>query len=298
MELRVLRYFLTAAREESITGAAVMLNITQPTLSRQLAALEEELGKKLFIRGSRKITLTEDGMFLRQRAQEIVDLTEKTEAALTSSAELVSGSIFIGAGETDAVRLIARAVKKLRETQPNIRYQLFSGNAEDVIERLDKGLLDFGLLIGNVDTKKYDYLQLPTVDTWGLLMRKDSELASSESIKTEVLRNIPLLLCSQQALLRNELAAWLGGDFYKLDIVAHYNLIYNAALMVDEGVGYALCLDKLLNTTGNSRLCFRPLNPRFESRLYLVWKKYQVLSKAAEKFIDVLQKQVHNDAIS
>jgi DNA-binding transcriptional LysR family regulator len=176
----------------------------------------------------------------------------------------------------------------MREDYPLIRYQLFSGNAEGVMERLDRGLLDFGLLIGTVDTKKYDYLQLRSVDTWGLLMQKNSDLAAFSSIGPETLRNIPLL-CSRQALEYRELSGWLGDDFEKLNIAATYNLIYNAAIMVEEGVGYALCLDKLVNTTGDSRVCFRPLKPRFEAHLYLVWKKYQVFSKAAEMFLERLQ---------
>jgi DNA-binding transcriptional LysR family regulator len=292
MELRVLRYFLAVAREQSISGAAEVLYVTQPTLSRQLSELEESLGKKLFLRlrGSRKVTLTEEGRFLQKRAQEILDLTDKTEADLSASDEIISGEVLIGGGETDAMRLIARTVREMRKDYPYIRYQLFSGNAEDVTERLDKGLLDFGLLIGNVDVGKYDCLRLTAIDTWGVLMRKDSELAALPGIKPENLKGIPLL-CSKQALLRKELSGWLGSDFDKLNIIATYNLIYNAALMVDEGVGYAVCLDKLVNTTGDSNLCFRPLEPCFESQLNLVWKKYQVFSKAAEKFLNKLQEK-------
>jgi DNA-binding transcriptional LysR family regulator len=292
MELRVLRYFLAVAREQSISKAAEALYVTQPTLSRQLAELEEGFGKKLFIRlrGSRKITLTEEGKFLQKRAQEILDLTDKTEADLSASDEIISGDVLIGGGETDAMRLIARIVKKMNEDYPQISYQLFSGNAEDVTERLDKGLLDLGILIGNVDVSKYDYLRLTDVDTWGLLMKNDSDLAALPVIKPETLQNIPLL-CPRQAIIRHELSGWLGSDFNKLNIIATYNLIYNAAIMVEEGVGYAMCLDKLVNTTGDSNLCFRPLEPRFESHLYVVWKKYQVFSKAAEKFLVKVQKE-------
>jgi DNA-binding transcriptional LysR family regulator len=288
MELRVLRYFLAVAREENITGAAESLHVTQPTLSKQLMDLEGELGKKLFIRGNRKITLTEEGIYLRKRAQEIVDLVDKTEADLTLSDEVINGEVLIGGGETDAMRLIARTVKKVRVNYPHIRYQFFSGNAEGVIERLDKGLLDFGLFVGNVDIKKYDYLRLSGVNTWGLLMQKDCDMAALPSIKPKNLKSIPLL-CSRQALVHNELSGWLGDDFEKLNIIASYNLIYNAAIMVEEGVGYAVCLDKLVNTTGDSNLCFRPLEPRLEAHLYLVWKKYQVFSKAAGIFLHTLR---------
>lgn len=292
MEVRVLRYFLAVAREESITAAAESIHITQPTLSKQLIELEEELGKKLFSRGNRKITLTEEGMFLRKRAQEIIDLVDKTESDFNETNEVVSGDIYIGGGETDAMRLIAKTVKKLQEDCPQIRYHLFSGNADDVTERLDKGLLDFGVLIEPADIKKYDYLKLPAKDTWGILMKKDSPLAAYDSIKPENLWNIPLL-CSKQSLVRNEISGWLGADFEKLNIVATYNLIYNASLMVDEGVGYALCLDKLVNTTGDSRLCFKPLEPKLQANLDIVWKKYQVFSKATKMFLERLQAEVN-----
>lgn len=290
MELRILRYFLAVAREESITGAAKLLNVTQPTLSKQLMELEDELGKKLFIRGNRKITLTEEGMLLRKRAQEIMDLVDKTESEISNTDEIISGDIYIGGGETDAMRLIAKVVKKLQEVHPHIRYHLYSGNAGDVMERLEKGLLDFGVIIGSANLQKYDHLQLPATDTWGLLMKKDSPLAALDSIRSESLRNIPLL-CSRQALAGNELSGWFGSDSEKLNIVATYNLIYNAALMVEEGIGYALSLDKLVNTTNNS-LCFKPFEPRLEAHLNIVWKKYQVFSKAAEEFLKELQAEI------
>ena len=251
MELRLLKYFLAVAREENITAAAESLHITQPTLSKQLMELEAQLGKTLFLRGKRKITLTEEGMFLRKRAQEIVDLADKTEAELMASNEVVEGDIYIGAGETQGVHFIAKAIKKLHSRYPNVRYHLYSGNGEDVSERLDKGLIDFGLFVGNIESKKYDYLKLPMADTWGLLVRKDDELAKRNCIGPNDLLNIPLL-SSRQALIQNELSGWLGYEFEKLHIVGTYNLIYNASLMVEEGMGAALCLDGLLNTSGNS----------------------------------------------
>lgn len=292
MELRVLRYFLTVVREKNITGAAKALNVTQPTLSKQLMELEESLGKKLFVRGNRTITLTEEGMLLYRRAQEIIDLADKTESEFGGSDEVISGDICIGGAETDAMRLTAKTIKKLQNEYPHIQYHLFSGNADDVTERLDKGLLDFGILIEPADIKKYDYLRLPATDTWGLLMKKDSPLAALEMIRPENLRNIPLL-CSKQTLVKNEISGWLRDDYDKLNIVATYNLIYNASLMVEEGVGYALCLDKLVNTTGSSSLCFRPLEPGLEANLDIVWKKYQVFSKAAEKFLEKLQEEIN-----
>lgn len=288
MELRVLRYFLAVAREESITAAAESLHITQPTLSKQLMDLEGELGKRLFLRGNRRITLTEEGLFLRKRAQEIVDLADKTEAELTTPVEVSGGEVYIGGGETEAMRLVAQAARRLHHLHPGIRFHLFSGNGEDVAERLEKGLLDFGVFVGATDLKKYDYLKLPMSDTWGLLMRKDDPLAHLERIGPKALADVPML-CSRQALIQNELSGWLGYDFGKLNIVATYNLIYNAALMVEEGLGCALCLDGLVKESGDSKLCFRPFEPRITANLVIAWKKYQVFSRAAEKFLECIQ---------
>lgn len=288
MDIRVLRYFLAVTREESISGAAESLHMTQPTLSRQLMDLEEEIGKKLLIRGNRRITLTEEGLLLRKRATEILDLVEKTEAELMAPDEVVSGDVYIGGGETDAMRLIARIAKDLQKTCPNIRYHLYSGNADDVTERLDKGLLDFGILIEPADMKKYDYIRIPAVDTWGLLMPRDCPLASRSAIYPEDLLNLPLIT-SRQTMVGNALSGWLGKDFEKLNIVATYNLVYNAALMAEEGLGYVLTLDKLVNTSESSNLCFRPLKPRMEAHLNIVWKKYQVFSGAADRFLSQVQ---------
>ena len=292
MELRVLRYFLAVAKEESITAASETLHVTQPTLSRQLMELEEEFGKKLFIRGNRKITLTDEGILLRKRAEEIVELVEKTETEITASDEIINGDIYIGGGETDAMRIIAHIVKKLQEKYPQVKYHLFSGNADDVTERLDRGLLDFGVVIEPANIQKYDYLKLPATDTWGVLMRKDSPLAQNTVIKPKDLHNIPLL-CSRQSMVGKGISQWIGKDFEKLDIVATYNLVYNASLMVEEGIGYALSLDKLVNTTGNSALCFKPLEPKLEVGLNIVWKKSQVFSKAAKKFLEMLELELN-----
>ena len=291
MELRVLRYFLAVAKEESITAASETLHVTQPTLSRQLMELEEEFGKKLFIRGNRKITLTDEGILLRKRAEEIVELVEKTETEITASDEIINGDIYIGGGETDAMRIIAHIVKKLQEKYPQVKYHLFSGNADDVTERLDWGLLDFGVVIEPANIQKYDYLKLPATDTWGVLMRKDSPLAQNTVIKPKDLHNIPLL-CSRQSMVGKGISQWIGKDFEKLNIVATYNLVYNASLMVEEGIGYALSLDKLVNTTGNSALCFKPLEPKLEVGLNIVWKKSQVFSKAAKKFLEMLESEL------
>jgi DNA-binding transcriptional LysR family regulator len=291
MDLRVLRYFLAVAREETISAAAGFLNITQPTLSRQLIDLETELGKTLFIRGNRRISLTEEGMLLRKRAQEIIELVDKTEAEFLASDEIVSGDIYIGAGETHALRSIAKVVRSLQREYPNIKYHLFSGNAEDVTHRLDTGLIDFGVLIEPADVNKYDSIRIPDVDVWGVLMRQDSVLAERDSITPEDLWGLPLI-CSRQEMSGKVVSSWLKKDYEELDIVATYNLLYNASLLVEEGMGYALCLDKIVNVSGNSALSFKPLKPRLEARLDIVWKKYQVFSKAARIFLTRLQETI------
>lgn len=294
MEIRVLRYFLAIAREGSITNAARFLHITQPTLSRQIQDLEEELGQKLFTRGSRNMTLTPEGMILRKRAEEIIFMVDKTEAEFNSMENVVSGDIYIGGGETEAIKLVAQIACELRASYPGIHYHLYSGNSEDVTERLDKGLLDFGILIQPADISKYDYIDIPARDIWGVVMRRDSPLAEKEVIRKEDLLGVPLI-CSRQAISAerrgNEFAGWFGEDFDQLDIVTTFNLVYNAAIMVEAGVGYAVTLDKIANTTESSSLCFRPLEPRLESGLNIIWKKYQVFSPAAELFLERLRER-------
>lgn len=287
MELRVLQYFLAVAREQSISGAAESLHLSQPTLSTQLKAMEDELGKQLLIRGtkgSRKVTLTEEGMLLRKRAEEILQLVKRTEDEITRSDENIVGDVYIGAAETDIIRYMARAAKKIQGQYPEIHYHISSGNAEYVLEHLDKGLIDFGLMYGTADPQKYESIPIPVKDTWGILMRRDSPLAQKEYIQPEDLWDKPLIVSHQKAD-NPYIARWLNQDISKLNIVATYNLLFNASLLVDEGLGYALTLDKLINTTG-SALCFRPLRPRLDAAACIVWKRYQVFSKAAEKYLE------------
>lgn len=288
MELRVLKYFLAVAREQNITAAAESLHVTQPTLSKQLMDLETELGCKLFERGKRKITLTEQGVFLRQRAQEIVDLADKTESAFSSVHETVTGDIYIGCGETQGMRGIIKTMKIMQEANPDVRFHLYSGNDEDVSERLETGLVDFGLFVGSTRLEKYDYIKLPVADVWGLLLRRDDPLAKQESIRPKDLENVPLL-CSRQALAHNEFSGWLGKDFSKLRIRSTHNLLFNASLMVEEGLGCALAIEGLVNTEGRN-LVFRPFEPLVKADLVFAKKKYRVLSKAAEVFLQYLQK--------
>ena len=290
MELRVLQYFLAVAREQNISAAAQSLHLTQPTLSRQLRELEEELGKQLMIRGNRKITLTEDGMLLRKRAEEILDLVGRTEKELTRSDETVSGDIYIGTGETDGIRQIVRAAHQIQGRYPGIRFHIVSGDAKDVCERLDKGLLDFGVLLGDIDKVKYNYTELPMKDTWGVLMQRSSPLAEKDAVTPRDLWDKPLIL-SRQVDNKSGLYRWLRKEPTELHTVATYNLIYNASLMVDEGMGYAFTLDKLVNTTG-THLCFRPLKPKLELGMYLVWKKSQVFSRAMEPLLEQLHENL------
>lgn len=295
MELRVLRYFLTVAREGSITAAANFLHVTQPTLSRQLKDLEETLGKKLFIRKSRSIDLTDEGRILRKRAEEILNMVEKVEEEFNSMEETIGGDVYIGGGETDAMKLIAQIVKAVQLNYPNIKYHLYSGNSDDVTDQLDKGLLDFGILIQPADLSKYNYINLPAKDQWGVVMRRDSPLAAMKSIHPTDLADLPLLLSRQaikQDLSSNEFSGWFGEDYDKLNVVTTYNLAYNAAIMVEEGIGYAVTLDKLVNTSSERNLCFRPLEPQLESGLNVVWKKHQIFSKAAQVFFEEMQHQL------
>ncbi len=287
MELRVLQYFLAIAREQSIVRAAKSLHLSQPTLSTQIKALEEELGKQLLIRGtkgSRKVTLTEEGMILRKRAEEILNLVHKTEREISFSDEVIIGDIYIGTGETDAVRFIAKAARELYKTFPGIHYHISSGNSEFVLDQLDKGLIDFGIVFGSVDYAKYNSISLPYKDIWGVLMRKDSPLAKKEAISPEDLWDKPLIISRQCSI-----ESWIKHELSELKIVATYNLIFNASLMVEEGLGYAIGFDKIINTSGNSALCFRPLFPKQEEGMSIVWKKYQIFSKASEKFMEKLK---------
>ncbi|AJG91811.1 LysR family transcriptional regulator [Bacillus anthracis] len=288
MDIRVLRYFIAVATQENISAAANALHLSQPTLSRQLNNLEEELGTTLFVRGNRKITLTDEGMFLLDRAKEIVDLVEKTEANFNQKSEIISGEIHIGAGETEAMQFIAQTIKKVVAHHPNIKFHLYSGNADDITTKLDSGLLDFGIVIEPANKQKYDYLKLPATDVWGVLMRKDSPLAEKAYIHPTDLLNKPLII-SRQTAVSNELSGWLGEEIENLNVISTYNLLYNASLLVKENIGYALCIDKLINTSEESTLCFRPLSPKLEAGLNILWKKHQTFSNATKVFLTCLR---------
>lgn len=283
MDIRVLRYFLAVAREENITRAAENLHIAQPTLSKQLMELEQELGKKLLLRGKRKVLLTEDGILLRKRAEEIVMLLEKTKSEIASGTQEISGEISIGGVPTDTV---LRAASVLRGIHPNIRFRFFSGDATAVTERLDHGSLDFAILITPVDTQKYEYIPLPEASYWGLLMEKENPLAELPGITKEILCSVPLVI-HQRSGLQREIALWAETEIEQLKIAATYNVVQgNAFSFVKSGLGYLLAARDLLAPDMDKNCCFRPLTPSLPIQYALVWKRYPVFGKAAEAFLE------------
>ena len=288
MELRVLQYFLAVADEENITKAAEALHLSQPTLSRQLRNLENEFGKVLMIRGNKKTTLTDEGRLLLKRAQEIMDLVLKTEAELRRSDTYIDGDVWIGGGETEGMRFIARTVHSIQKDFPNIHIHLFSGNTMETVERLEKGLIDFGVGVGAVDLERFSSIRLPVTHEAGLLMRKDSSLASRVTINPDDLMNIPIIAPRNEGV-RRAYAEWMGRKFETLNVVASYNLIFNAAFLVEEGVGYALCIDRLVESSVDQPICFIPYDPPMKFNVDIAWKKNQVFSKASQKFLEYLQ---------
>ena len=287
MEIRVLRYFLETARVGNMTRAAERLFISQPTMSKQLKELENELGAKLFIRSNYSIRLTEAGMLLRDRAEDILSLVAKTEAEFKSLEETNSGDIFVGAPESEAMSLFAEAVHTLQKNYPRIRCNIYSGNLSDVCERLDKGLLDFAIVMSYVDLSKYNYLELPMKDTWGILMRKDDPLAGKSSFAASDLDKLPLI-CSRQ-WIDQESPRWLGAAAKDMNIVATYNLVFNGSVMVRAGMGYAVVLDKLVNTGEESDLTFIPLSGVPQAEMYVIWRKYQTFTPIANLLLQELK---------
>ena len=290
IEIRQLRYFLAIAEEQSITRAAEYLRMSQPALSKQMIDLEERLGKQLLIRDKRRIALTEDGVYLRSRAQEILSLMEKTESAFRESEEVVSGDVYIGCGEHRTSYPIMRLIKKIQEERPGIHFHFFSGNADAITERLDKGLLDMGFLLDPEIDPRYDYQMLPFQETWGVLVRKDSAFAGRDSITFPELSELPLIMPSQVSNSK-KITTYFADTLPSPNVVATYNLIYNAGLMVEAGIGYALCIDDLINTEGDHPLTFVPVAPSLQSNVYLFTKKYQTFSKATELFLKRLDEE-------
>lgn len=297
MDIRVLRYYLAVCHEGTMSRAAQALHVTQPTLSRQIADLERELGCTLLIRGARSITLTEKGIYLRKRAEEIVALADRTQESLMRDDAVVEGDVYIGAGESEGMRSFAEAVRSFRERYPHVCFRLRSGNSIDVLEWLERGLVDFAVLISYPDIGRFEHLRLAATDVWGVLMPSDSPLAAHREIGPSDLAGLPLIL-SEQALETGELAAWLGGsartahnDTEKPPTAATYNLAFNAAQLVKEGVGYALTLEGLVATGNGTGLVFRPLNPPLLSSIDFAWKHDHALSTAARLFLEEMRTQ-------
>ncbi len=289
MEIRVLRYFLETAREENMTRAAERLYISQPTMSKQLKELENELGVKLFKRSNYNIKLTEAGMLLRERAEDILSLVDKTLEEFKSLDSLNSGDIYVGAPESEAMEQFAQVVGDLQKQYPGIRCNIYSGNMQDVCEKLDKGLLDFAIVMNYVDLKKYNYLPMLTEDAWGVILRRDDPLAEKEAFTISMLKELPLI-CSRQ-WVDYELPQWFGADTADIHITATYNLPYNGAVMAKAGVGYAMMLDKLVQTDENSGLVFRPLVDVPKAEMYIIWRKYQTFTPVSELLVKALRER-------
>lgn len=286
MDIRVLKYFLETARESSITRAADRLCVSQPTMSKQLKDLEKELGVKLFTRSNYSIKLTEEGMILKDRAEDIVNLVDKTISEFKNLDDFSSGDIYVGAAESDLIRYFAEVVKELQKKFPKIRCNIYSGNKIDVCEKLDKGLLDFAIVSNFLDLSKYNFIKMPSFDTWGLLMRKSDTLAKKKSIKHDDLLGQPLI-CSRQ-WLEQDISQWFGNKANKVNVVATYNLAFNASIMVKAGMGYALIYDKLVDTSNDSELTFRPLKSAPKSQMFIIWRKHQTFSHIAKLLLDEL----------
>ncbi|MDO4544535.1 MAG: LysR family transcriptional regulator [Bacillota bacterium] len=281
MELRVLNYFLTVAREENITRAAQFLHVTQPTLSRQLMQLEEELGVKLFNRSNHSIVLTEEGMLLKRRAQELLSLADKTKKELKQEKEL-SGEIFIGSGEFRSFSMFATFLASFMERHPRVRFDLYSGNADNIKERIERGLIDVGLVSAPVDISKYEFLRLPEREHWGFLVHEDSPLAEKEIIVPEDLAG-QKLMASPRTLIQEELENWMGDVADRVEVIGTFNLLYNAAMLVQQKMGIALCIDL---DAEYSNLKFVPLSPQMDGGSVLIWKKNQVSSPTVEALLE------------
>lgn len=292
MDTRLLEYFLAIAEEGNMTRAAENLHVTQPTLSKQLNKLEELVGAELFQRTSRRMILTEAGLTLHDRARIILELTEKTITDLQQTDTEIRGTLKMSVAESDAFREVAQIFKTIYEKYPNIQFDIHSGDVNDVTDPLDQGIVDFGLLVGTPNLEKYNVLKLAQEDEWGVLFRKGDSFSEHEAITPEMLKDKPLLV-SRQAMNTNELSGWSGYSMEEANVIATYNLINNAALMAEEGLGYLFSLDRLANTTETGNLSFRPLDPSITAPLHLVWRKNQRFSPAAEVFLEAARKHLH-----
>lgn len=287
MEIRTMEYYLAVVREGTISAAAESLHVAQPSLSRQMKELEDELNTTLFIRGNRKITLTEEGMILRKRAEEMVRLAQMTQEEIAQVRNNITGTVRIGAGESHAFHYLSRAASNIAKQQPDIRFQIVSGDTEDLMDQLNNGLVDFALIFTEVDHTLYQSIELPAEDSFGVLMPKDCELSYKKQLHYSDLEELPLIISRAALPIFSS-----SEELSRLRVVTTYNLVYNASLLVEDGLGYAICFDKLINTTGDSSLCLRPLVPEIKNAGKLIWKKYQILSPAVQMFIDEARRTV------
>ena len=287
MEIRTLRYFLAIAREENMTRAAEQLHVTQPTLSKALKVLEDELGKKLFTRHSFSIRLTDEGVLLRNRAEDLVSMADKITQEFVTLDDITGGDIYLGLAESYQIRTLARAIKEFQRQYPELHYHITSGDTEQVTEKLDRGLLDFAVLVETPDNTKYETLIFPHADVWGLVFPADDPLKKKKTITVDDLIGLPLF-CSEQSW-RNDIPRWCGDRMKELRLEGSFRLSYNGSMFAREGLGYLLTFDRLIDTSSDSGLVFRPLSPKLENELYLIWKKYQMLSPIAERFLKHLQ---------
>ena len=286
MEIRVLRYFLEIAREGSMTAAAEVLHVSQSALSRQMKELEEELGKKLFRRGSRSVSLTDEGILLRRRAEDILDMVDKTAEEFRAIDDLQGGDVYLGCAESHLMAHIARRIKAVKTRYPRFRYHIVSGDRTVVLDRLDRGLLDFGVVVEMPDLDRYQYLELPGTDTWGVVMPADHPLTKKQTVRVDNLLGEELI-CSEQSM-EVDIPRWCGKKADKLSFTGHTNLAYNGSVFVREGLGLMLSFEHLIQPSDENGLAFRPLEPKLENRLYLIWKKYQVFSPIAQRLLDAL----------
>ena len=287
MEIRTLRYFLAVAREENMTRAAEILHVTQPTLSKQLKSLEDELGKKLFTRHSFSIQLTDEGILLRNRAEDLVSMADKIEQEFVSLDDITGGELYLGLAESHQIKYLARIIKEFKNRYPNLHYHITSGDTEQIADKLDKGLLDFLVLAEYPDSRKYEYIEFPESDTWGLVMPKNDPLAMKKTIRAKDLAGLPLF-CSEQAW-NHEIKEWAGTSFSEMKLEGSFRLAYNGSIFAKEGLGYLLTFDRLVDTSDTSGLVFRPLTPKVETNLYIVWNRYQTFTPIAERFLEQLQ---------
>ena len=287
MEIRTLRYFLSVAREENMTRAAEILHVTQPTLSKALKSLEDELGKKLFVRHSFSIRLTDEGVLLRNRAEDLVSMADKIEQEFISLDDISGGDLYLGLAESYQIRYLARVIRDFKTRYPNLRYHITSGDTEQIADKLDKGLLDFLVLAEMPDSRKYEYLAFPERDVWGLVIPEGDPLSEKDVIRSEDLAGLPLF-CSEQGW-NGDIRNWAGSSFSKMRLEGSFRLSYNGSVFAREGLGYLLTFRYLIDTSGESGLVFRPLKPALETTLYIAWNRYQAFTPIAERFLQKLK---------